>query len=368
MAWYAELLVGLRWVVVLFWLAVTAAAVIYLPSIGYGGEDLQQLVSTNNPAVQSEMQSFQRFGFPLLSRVEVVQRDPHGIPLEVQQKAITRARDVTEGKLPDVKPIMAAVPIINTMKVVPGSKENGTTIITMLFTPPDVSLADQVDAANQFVAKYYGPNEALVGVTGSVPARVEQGRIVLSSLTWLEVATVAAVFLIVALAFRSVVAPVLALGVAGLAILLTLHIGGALAQHYGIAVPQETQPLLVALLVGVVTDYVVFYLSAARARFADGYDRVAAAKSGAARFSPVIATAGVTAAAGTGALIVAKSPTFRAFGPGMAVAVLIGMVVAVTLVPRCWASWGRPRSGHPNGRRLPCCPRIARLAAGGPGY
>ncbi|MEV6964540.1 MMPL family transporter [Hamadaea sp. NPDC051192] len=338
---YAWVLVALRWLVVAFWVVAAIAAVRLLPAVGQGGEDLSQLVSVGNPAVQTEVRSYDKFGFPLLSRVAVVQRDPRGLPLDVQAKAVSRARAVTEGQYADVQPILAAVPITNEKKLLPGSREDGTTIITYLFTRPDVSLAEQVDAADQFVAKYYGPQDHVVGVTGSVPARVEQGRIVLSSLTWLEVATVAAVFVIVAFAFRSVVAPVLALAVAGLAIVITLRVGGALAERFDVAVPQETQPLLVALLLGVVTDYVVFYVSALRVHLDDGMDRLSAARLATARFSPIIMTAGATAAAGTGALIVAGTPTFRAFGPGLAVAVTIGMVVAVTLVPALLAILGR---------------------------
>lgn len=336
---YAHALVGLRWVIVAFWVVVAALAVTYLPPLGHGGEDLEQLVTADNPAVQSELRSFEKFGFPLLSRVAVVQRNENGLPPDIHAKALTRARDVTEGNLPDVHPILAAVPVSNQIAL-PGSKETGTTIITMLFTAPDVNLANQAEAAKEFVAKHYGPEDGVVGVTGSVPARVEQGRIVLSSLTWLDVVTVAAVFLIVAIAFRSLIAPLVALGVAGLAILLTIYVGGALAQRYDIAVPQETQPLVIALLLGVVTDYVVFYLSAVRTRLAEGMDRLAAARWATARYSPIIIMAGVIAAAGTGALIVADSPAFRAFGPGMAVAVLIGMAVAVTLVPALLAILG----------------------------
>ena len=64
----------------------------------------------------------------------------------------------------------------------------------------------------------------------------------------------------------------------------------------------------------------------------------------------------MTAAAGTGALIVAGSPAFRAFGPGMAMAVFIGMLVAVTLVPALLAIlgsaalWSPPRPVRPTGR------------------
>jgi putative drug exporter of the RND superfamily len=347
---YARGVVGLRWFIVAFWLAAAGASVVFLPGLGSGGNDLEQLVSTTNPAVQSEIRSIDKFGFPVLSRIAVVQRDPDGLSAATQAKAVARARAVSDGAYPEVKPILAAVPVMNTLGLFPGSEENGTTVITLLFTAPDATYAEQLAAADQFVAKYYDADDAVVGVTGSIPARVEQGEIVLSSLPWLELATVAAVFLIIAFVFRSLVAPLLALAVAGVATLLTLHVGGALAQWLAVPVPQETQPLLVALLLGVVTDYVVFYLSAVRRQLVAGAGRLDAARTATARFTPIIATAGATAAAGTGALIVADSPAFRAFGPGMALAVLIGMLVAVTLVPALlailgsaalWSPWRR---------------------------
>ncbi|WP_051367931.1 MMPL family transporter [Hamadaea tsunoensis] len=364
LAVYARLIVASRWVIVAGWVVAAWAAVAFLPAVGQGGEDLEQLVSLDNPAVHSELASYQKFGFPLLSRVAIVQRDPHGLPMDVQAEAATRAWDVSQGKDPDAGPILAAVPVTNTAKLVPGSREDGTTIITYLFTGPDVTFAGQVQAAHDFVDKHYDQRDKVVGVTGSVPARVEQSDIVLSHVRWVEAATVAAVFLIVAFAFRSVVAPILALAVAGLSALLTLHVGGALATHFGVAVPQETQPLLVALLLGVVTDYVVFYLSAVRGQLAAGADRITAARWATARFSPIIATAGATAAAGTGALLVAGSPTFRAFGPGMAVAVLIGMIVAVTLVPALLAILGRVVLWSPR-RDVRDDPAEERVAASG---
>lgn len=337
---YAHAVVRLRWLVVAFWMVAAGASVLLLPPIGHSGADLNELVSADNPAVRSEIRSFEKFGFPLLSRVAVIQRDPAGLSLQTQAQAVNRARAVSRGEYPDVEPILAAVPVSNTLALLPGSEESGTTIITLLFTAPDASMADQLAAAREFVANHFGDNDHVIGVTGSIPARVEQGRLVVSSLTVLEIATVAAVLLIVALAFRSLVAPLLTLVVAGTAVLLTLHIAGAAAARFNLPVPQETQPLLVALLLGVVTDYVVFYLSAVRTQLASGAGRLAAAERATARFTPIIATAGATAAAGTGALIVATSPAFRVFGPGMALAVLIGMVVAVTLVPALLAILG----------------------------
>lgn len=337
---YARVIVQLRWFVVAFWMAAVGASMYYLPALGHAGTDLNELVSAESPAVRSEIQSLEKFGFPLLSRVAVVQRDPDGLSEETQEKAIERARAVSEGQYADAEPIVAAVPVLNTLKLFPGSQEDGTTIVTFLFTAPDATLADQLAAARQFVASHFDESDHVIGVTGSVPARVGQGELVLSSLPLLEVVTIAAVLLIVAISFRSLVAPLLTLVVSGAAILLTLRVAGAAVGRLDIPVPQEMQPLLVALLLGVVTDYVVFYLSAMRGQLAAGAGRLAAVEWATARFTPIIATAGATAAAGTGALIVADSPAFRAFGPGMALAVLIGMIVAVTLVPALLAILG----------------------------
>src|SRR5687767_5498267 len=50
--WYARGVVWLRWLVVAFWVAAAGASMVYLPALGTGGNDLEQLISVDNPAVQ----------------------------------------------------------------------------------------------------------------------------------------------------------------------------------------------------------------------------------------------------------------------------------------------------------------------------
>src|ERR1043166_5706509 len=113
LAGYAHLLVGLRWIIVVFWI-VAAGAVLSIPAIGNSGQDLSQLVSADNPAVQSEVRSADKFGFPLLSRVAIVQYDARGLPADVQARAVTRARELTPNGTPASGSIIAAVPVVNT--------------------------------------------------------------------------------------------------------------------------------------------------------------------------------------------------------------------------------------------------------------
>ncbi|MEV4703161.1 MMPL family transporter [Actinoplanes sp. NPDC049316] len=343
---YAGRLVRARWVVVAVWvlLALTANGV---PSAG-GGVD--GFVSPDSAPIKTELQSFQQFGFPLLSRVAVVQRDPDGLSNLTQAEAVARAAAVTQRQYDDVGPILGAIPVPNTFGWFPGSRENGTTIITLLFIPPDVGFSAQARAARDFADRHFGPEDDVIGVTGTVPARVEQGTVVGRALPTVEMATLAAVLLIVTVAFRSLVAPLITLFTAGVAIRVTLQVAAMAGAALKVNIPSEVEPLLVALLLGVVTDYVVFYLFAMRAELGRHGDRLEAARRATRRTTPIIAVAGVTVACGTGVLVVAESALFRAFGPGMALAVLVGVVVATTLVPALLAILG-PVALWPGGHR-----------------
>ena len=116
----------------------------------------------------------------------------------------------------------------------------------------------------------------------------------------------------------------------------------------GLTAPSELEPLIVVLLLGIVTDYAIFYLSGMRHRLESGAPRGRAARQTTGEFTPIILVAGLMVAGGTAALAVATQHFFRAFGPGLALTVLIGLAVATTLVPALLAIFGRlvywPRS------------------------
>ena len=180
-----------------------------------------------------------------------------------------------------------------------------------------------------------------MGVTGSIPARATQGLVLNSYVHIVEVATVLAVLTIVALTFGSLMAPAMTLVSVGAAVFVTLGVSGWAATFMDVSIPADLRPLIVALLLGIVTDYCIFYLSGLRARLREGHDRLEAARLATASVTPIVTVAGVTVAAGTAALLVAESPLFSGFGPALALTVLTGLVVAVTLVPALLAILGR---------------------------
>ena len=96
----------------------------------------------------------------------------------------------------------------------------------------------------------------------------------------------------------------------------------------------DLDPVLVVLLLGVTTDYTVFFLDGMRARVAVGVPRVRAARLATAEFAPIILAAGLIVAAAAAFLAVARTKLLSAFGPGLALTVLTAMAVSMTLGPR----------------------------------
>ena len=336
---YARVIVALRWVIVVGWVAAAVAATVLLPPMQGSANDIEAL-GADDASFAAERRSLELFGFPLLSRAAIVQRNPEGLPPLVQAEAVMRGIAVSQGKH-DTE-LLGAIPVPNAEGAFPGAAETNTTIVTFVFADPTLNFFEQAAVAEDFSAEQLtDASDAYVGVTGSIPAREAQGLVLNSYGHIVEAATVLAVLTIVALTFGSLMAPALTLISVGAAVFVTLGVSGWAATIMDVSIPADLRPLIVALLLGIVTDYCIFYLSGLRTRLREGHDRLEAARLATASFPPIVTVAGVTVAAGTASLLVAESPLFSGFGPALALTVLTGLVVAITLVPALLAIVGR---------------------------
>ncbi len=344
---YAAWTMRRRWWIIAGWI-LGFGVLLVVPPIGSSGDELASIIPLDSPAVASELRSVAEFGFPLSSRSAVIQRDPGGLSPYVQAESVLDAVALDQQGGADY-PLLGALPLTNSLRLGGASGETNTAVLTYLFMNPTSSFARQQQAAQRYVAENLErPEDHVIGVTGSIPARAQQAALVAQYLPRLELLTVLAIVVLVGATFRSAVAPVLALVAAGLAFVATTHLSEIVGRLVGVAAPAELEPLLVALLLGVVTDYTIFYLTALRVRLPEHEDWRDAVVSAVAADTPIVMAAGVTVAAGTAALLAASSPFFRGFGPAMALAVVVGLVVSVTLVPALLAVLG-PKVFWPGG-------------------
>jgi putative drug exporter of the RND superfamily len=334
---FGRTVVALRWLIVPAWVAAAAIAFVQLPGIsGLESAPLSGLVPADSPAMQAQARSQQLFSVPIVSALVVVARKEGGYSLTEQQKIVAFAEQARR-----TNRAVAAVPVINTLGLVPGSRERNTTAITYLIPEGDDPIelvANAEDYAKRLGALLPG---SFTGVTGTLAARDAESDAINTALPWIEVATVLLIFFVLAFSFRSLGAPLITLFAAGVSFVIAERVVTWVANRFDLSVPREVEPLMLVLVLAVVTDYAVFFLAGTRSRLAGGARRPQAAWWTAAQYTPIITTAALIVALGAATILVGSLDFFRVFGPGLAVTVLIGVVVALTLVPALLGIFGR---------------------------
>ena len=345
--WFSAAIVRARFFVVVGWIAATVVMTMTLPSVEEsGGRALGSLVPAGAEAIEAEKRSAELFAFPLSSRTLVVERDEGGIPAARVAETARLALDVTRGLVEPLEDIGGVLVLSNALRL-PFSREQNTTLISYMLYPLEVGQGRSISRAREFADTLSERESSTIGITGAIPARAEQSDIILDRLPVVELATVLFIALAVAFYLRSIVAPLLSLMTVGVAYLVSVRVAAVAGEVAGVSVPSEIEPILVALLFGIVTDYAIFYMTRYRRRLALTADPRAAVRETAAEITPVVVACGLAVAAGAAALGVAELGFLRAFGPGMALAVLVGLAVAITFLPALLAIFG-PRAFWPS--------------------
>jgi RND superfamily putative drug exporter len=336
----ARLIVALRFLIVPAWIAAAVWVSLSLPSIfGSEASELGSLLPRNSQAIKVEEEAIETFGLPVLSRTMVVAHEPDGFSRSQGEAAAQFISEVDEA--PDYEAKLRAVPLLDAPGLLE-SKRLGSTLVVYLYIDPSLPETVQADAVDEFAEELRGATGAqAVHVTGAVPASRAETHLANDDLLWVELATVVLVVAILAFYFRSIGIPLLGLGTVAIAYQVADHILGWASERYSISIPREVDPVIIALLFGVLTDYLVFFASDYRRHLQEGLSSCEAVTEVTTELLPVILTAALMIAGATLTLLLSGVRFLSAFGPGMAVAVIVGAAVALTFIPAMLAIFGR---------------------------
>ena len=313
-------------------------AVAHLPSAfeSESGE-LGSLLPRSSSALEVESRAIETFGLPLLSRTIVVAHRSTGFsPDEVA--AATRYIATTDRE--EGSGAIRAVPLVDTPGLL-AARQSATTLLAYLYIDPSLSESEQQQLAEQFASGLKRVTKAgAAEVTGALPATRAETSVTDDFIIWVEVATLLLVVGILAFYFRSVGVPLLGLASVAIAYLCADRVLGWVAARFGITIPQEADPVIVGLIFGVLTDYLVFFVSGYRQRLEEGIDSRPAVVAVTGELLPVIFTAALMIAGATLTLLISGMSFLAAFGPAMAIAVVVAAAVAMTLVPAVLAIFG----------------------------
>lgn len=192
---------------------------------------------------------------------------------------------------------------------------------------------DAIDTLRTDVAASVAGSGLKAGVTGDAAQTVDQSKAGDRANKVVALATIVLILVLLLLIFRSPVIALLPVIVIGLVSQMATGLIASLSRAFNLQVDDTVTAMLIVVLFGVGTDYILFLLFRYRERLRTGEDAKQAMVSAVTRVGPAIATAAGAVIIAFLALTLSSLSLFRSLGPALAVAVATTLVAGLTLVP-----------------------------------
>lgn len=179
------------------------------------------------------------------------------------------------------------------------------------------------------------------GLTGSAAISVDTTAAYDHADTIITIATVILIVLLLGFIFRSPIIAVLPIIIIGVVLSVTDGLTADLAKAFGFQVGNSLASILVVVLFGIGTDYIVFLLFRYRERLRHGVPPTEALIFACGVVGKVVASSALTVIGAFAALFLAKLGSLNTLAPGLIVAVAAMLITALTLVPAVFAVLGR---------------------------
>src|SRR5262245_52815984 len=171
------------------------------------------------------------------------------------------------------------------------------------------------------------------GLTGDAAIVLDTEESFGSAEVIVAIATVSLIVVLLGLIFRSPIASLLPIVSIGLVYALATSVLALLAEGFGFHVDQSLTSLLIVVLFGIGTDYILFLLFRYRERLRAGDESKDAVRTSVRRVGEAIASSGLVVMAAMVALALSDLGSFRSMAPGFLVAVGTMLLASLTLIP-----------------------------------
>jgi RND superfamily putative drug exporter len=180
-----------------------------------------------------------------------------------------------------------------------------------------------------------------VRTTGPAPQSLDSQEESEKTLQIVGLTTVLLIVVLLALIFRSVIICLMPILVVALVSQVATGLIAWANDAFDLKADNSIETILVVVLYGIGTDYILFLLFRYRERLRLGEDKRTAIVQAMERAGEAIASAGGAVIVAFMALILSSLSIFRSIGPALAIAVATTLVAALTLVPAVMTLLGR---------------------------
>jgi RND superfamily putative drug exporter len=200
-------------------------------------------------------------------------------------------------------------------------------------TPDDPALLDAVRQVRAQLGPALDGSGLTAGVAGDVASFVDNESTFNSAFAIVGGATIVLIIGLILLIFRSPIAALLPVIVIGVVLQVTTSLVAAVGTLFDLNVSQDLQTILLIVLFGIGTDYILFLLFRYRERLRAGDDKKTAMVTSVERVGEVIASAAGAVIVAFLVLLLASLGFFGSLGPALAIGVAVMLVTSLTLIP-----------------------------------
>ena len=330
------------WWVIAAWVVAAALIVPFAPALEVNSDQTSFLPDSYESVKADEVAAA---AFPRAqgsSAIFVARREDRGeLTRADQSKVATIAGELGDARIPGVLAVVSGPEQV--------SPNGRVQLVQVAFSGDsrDERVQDAVGALRERAAPLFAGTGLVAGLTGDAAIVVDRADAYSSGELIVGVATVVLILVLLTAVFRSPTAALVPLLVVGLVFLIANALIAVVANSLDFEVADTLTSLLIVVLFGIGTDYILFLLFRFRERLREGEPARDAVAHAVARVGEPIGSAALTVAVAFAALLLAKLGLFSSMAPGLIIAVLVAVLAALTLVPAILALLG-PRIFWPS--------------------
>lgn len=327
------------WKVIAAWIFATVAVVLLAPSLNdVINRDQASFLPEDYESIQAQQlatDAFNEGSTTLATGTIVVRRGDGGELSASDQTAIgTVAQQLSSADIDKL-----ATSVTGPQAVSPNKQVQ---LINLSFEglPDDPAVLAAVQEIRDTARPPLESSGLTMAVTGDAALIADNQDAFDNALVIVGIVTILLIIGLLLVIYRSPVAALLPVLSVGLVATVSPPLIAAVAKLADLKVDQSLPTILTVVLYGIGTDYIVFLLFRYRERLRAGDEPKQALTLSVERVSEVITSAAGAVVVAFSALLLAIFGGFRSLGPGLAIAVIVMALAAVTLVPAIVALLG----------------------------
>ncbi|MFE5871124.1 MMPL family transporter [Streptomyces roseifaciens] len=228
----------------------------------------------------------------------------------------------------------------NPQAVSPNGEIALANVIAVNKNAQDQTLPDAVKDLRQDAKGLLGGTHLKAGFTGQAATALDAQESSGDTDSMIMSATLLLIIILLLVIFRSPLIALMPVLIIALVFAVALGLIGTAAELGGLKADNSISAILIVVLFGVGTDYILFLLFRYREELRDGQQPKEALTNAVARVGETIASAAGAVIVAFLALLLSTMGMMRAMGPSLAIAVGVTLIAALTLVPAVFSLLG----------------------------